>query len=62
MELEEAFRLACQRRDEGLAIHGQWQPGGGGLVPLWSGVVGAQCGFQMARGTGEHIGDHGLKS
>uniref|UniRef100_A0A8C4M4B4 PB1 domain-containing protein n=1 Tax=Equus asinus asinus TaxID=83772 RepID=A0A8C4M4B4_EQUAS len=30
MELEEAFRLACQRRDEGLVIHGQWWPAGGG--------------------------------
>lgn len=30
MELEEAFRLACQHRDEGLTIHGQWQLAGWG--------------------------------
>uniref|UniRef100_A0A8D1SX72 PB1 domain-containing protein n=1 Tax=Sus scrofa TaxID=9823 RepID=A0A8D1SX72_PIG len=28
MELEEAFRLSSQRRDEGLIIHGQYQPRG----------------------------------
>lgn len=36
MELEEAFRLACQRRDEGLIIHGQWQlEGWGGPTVVW---------------------------
>lgn len=34
MELEEAFRLSCQHKDEGLTLHGQCQPVGA----LWVGV------------------------
>lgn len=41
MELVEAFRLACQRKDEGLIFHGQWWPGQwGGPTVAW--VGGAQ--------------------
>lgn len=43
MELEEAFRLSCQRRDEGLTIHGQWHWRGGVRwdSPGWGGTSSA---------------------
>ena len=52
MELEEAFRLSCQHKDEGLTLHGQCRPVGG---------LGVGVGTWALCQTGSHT-DHSLRS